>query len=69
MNTQISNVQQDQVNGLAMTGHDAKVPTPQKCKTIATIVQTSIIPMIILLLRVNLVCYLSRDAKISIHKY
>lgn len=69
MNTQISNVQQDQVNGPAMTGHDAKAPTPQKCKIIATIVHSSIKPMIILLLSVDLVCYITHDAMSSIHKY
>ena len=69
MNTQSSNVQQDQVNGPAMTGHDAKAPTPQKCKIIATIVHSSITPMIILLLSVDLICYLTHDAMSSIHKY
>lgn len=48
MNTQSSDVQQDQVNGPAMTGHDAKEPTPQKCKIIATIVHISIMHIIIL---------------------
>ena len=69
MNTQSSDVQQDQVNGPAMTGHDAKEPTPQKCKIIATIVHISITPTIILLLSVDLVCYLTHDAMSSIHKY
>lgn len=69
MNTQSSNVQQDQVNGPAMTGHDAKAPTPQKCKIIATIVHISITPIIILLLCVDLVCCLTHDVVNSIQKY
>jgi hypothetical protein len=46
MIAQISMHMQDQVNGDAMIGHSAKLPTPASLRTMAMIVHSSVIPIV-----------------------